>query len=101
MRQAEQPLSTVRLQAPEEPVPGTRRLSGLSWLRSLVAMDDREPAVKTGDTSRRARTFNVRPVASADTPVHVDTGALDRKSVVSGKSVPVRVDLGCRSLLKK
>src|SRR3546814_908218 len=77
MRQAEQPLSTARVQAPEEPVPGTRRLSGLSWLRSLVAMHDREPAVKAGDTSRSARTFNVRPIASADTPAHVDTGAPD------------------------
>src|SRR3546814_3852367 len=66
MRQAEQPLSTARVQAPEEPVPGTRRLSGLSWLRSLVAMHDREPAVKAGDTSRSARTFNVRPIARSE-----------------------------------
>src|SRR3546814_2900594 len=56
MRQAGQPLSTARVQAPEEPVPGTRRLSGLSWLRSLVAMHDREPAVKAGDTRDRKST---------------------------------------------
>src|SRR3546814_6937022 len=99
MRQAEQPLSTARVQAPEEPVPGTRRLSGLSWLRSLVAMHDREPAVKAGDTSRSARTFNVRPIASADTPAHVDTGApgANRPDVsfqapgTSGMSRPSRV----------
>src|SRR3546814_17965522 len=32
----------------------------------------------------------------------VDLGhLLDRKSVVSGKSVPVRVDLGCRRIIQK
>src|SRR3546814_18710318 len=39
------------------------------------SMHDREPAVKAGDASRSARMFNVRPIASADTPAHVDTGA--------------------------
>src|SRR3546814_4109970 len=31
----------------------------------------------------------------------VDQEAVDRKSVVSGKSVPVRVDLGGRRIIKK
>src|SRR3546814_10908171 len=105
MRQAGQPLSTARVQAPEEPVPGTRRLSGLSWLRSLVAMHDRESAVKAGDTSRSARTFNVRPIASADTPAHVATGApgANRPDVsfqapgTSGMSRPSRVGLDAKS----
>src|SRR3546814_16829598 len=39
----------------------------------------------------RVGAFRFEPVA----------GAQDRKSVVSGKSVSVRVDLGCRRIIKK
>src|SRR3546814_14777001 len=54
MRPAGQPLSTARVQAPADPVPGPRSLSGLSSLRSLVAMPAREPAV-TGGIPDRSR----------------------------------------------
>src|SRR3546814_17013856 len=40
-------------------------------------------------------------LAIADVPAGVDGQVLDRKSVVSGKSVYVRVDLGGRRFIKK
>src|SRR3546814_18280514 len=54
-----------------------------AWSRSL-----------TRQRCRGARTAD--PVESA-----VEAGAGDRKSVVSGKSVPVRVDLGGGRIVKK
>src|SRR3546814_15392223 len=52
MRQAGQPRSTARVKAPEEPVPGTRRLPGLTSLRPLVGIPDRAPGVSAGDRAR-------------------------------------------------
>src|SRR3546814_12028785 len=42
-----------------------------------------------------------RRLVVADGPHHAAPGRTDRKSVVSGKSVSVRVDLGGRRIIKK
>src|SRR3546814_1979619 len=56
-----------------------------------------EPAVGLGMCAWR----ELRPVHAECAPFMVDQAARDRKRVVSGKSVSVRVDLGGRRIIKK
>src|SRR3546814_18668729 len=72
-----------------QPVPGRfRRVRGAGGLRDLLAVPVEPAAVPAvhlpAHRLRRAR-----------------AGAADRKRVVSGKSVSVRVDLGGRRIIKK
>src|SRR3546814_20977813 len=59
----------------------------------FARLRDRHPRSKSG--SSLGAGFRARRVAVAD------RGALDRKSVVEGKSVSGRVDLGGRRIIKK
>src|SRR3546814_14530627 len=61
--------------------------------RTLVLVDCGRPPPPGYDRLAHARTLSFA--------MSVGPERLDRKTVVSGKSVSVRVDLGCRRIIKK
>src|SRR3546814_19245815 len=75
-----------------------------SQARPLQCSCLRCPVLIEGDTDRRHMTLSVHNVCRYSGPsaaVVPRQGHRDRKSVGSGKSVSVRVDLGGRRLIKK
>src|SRR3546814_17982843 len=75
-----------------------RRLPGRGAYRGVRAEGHRQGA-RGGSVSRRRRLGRVRGRGSARKEAR--GGSTDRKSVVSGKSVSVRVDLGGRRSITK
>src|SRR3546814_15241074 len=74
---------------------GQTRNSGNEWSTGSVNLTDDDSG------AARFQVANMLPAQTATKCIKVTADASDRKSVVQGKSVSVRVDLGGRRHIKK
>src|SRR3546814_20886845 len=72
----------------------------MSWPRSVAFLPARPASMPAPPTPRSPWSISTSRWAVAGTPTHSHPSG-DRKSVVWGKSVSVRVDLGGRRIIKK